>query len=444
VNRLPGLARFGRTGSYRWVVLAVAFLGIFGAMGFGRFGYSAVLPDMQAELGLSGAESGSLASWNLVGYTLMAFVGGLLATRYGARRVVTAGMVLTAAGMVLTGFAASLVMASAGRFLTGIGNGMVMAPSIALMASWFDTRRLGLASAIAASGNGLGLVVAGPAVPRLIASGGAQGWRWAWFFFALVTIVMATLTLGLQRDRPADVHEDAAPRRARRPATGRPFTAADARPVAATVTAAHTGITDLRRVLRSGYAWHLGAVNFLYGFAYLIYFTFFQKRLTADLELSSEAAGALFLAAGAASLTLGVLGGATSDRIGRGRALSVLLGLQAVAALLFGLGSGLAGLVVSAIIFGIGVFAIPALIGAACGDGFGPRLAFASLGFVTIFIGVGMVIGPYVGGWMEDRLGSLGPSYLLSAGVFLVGAVTALLLPDRRGTSGRRRPDALS
>jgi predicted MFS family arabinose efflux permease len=397
--------------------MAVAFLGIFGAMGFGRFGYSAILPDMQKGLELSGAEAGSLASWNLVGYTFMAFAGGLLASRFGPRKVVTVGMVVTAGGMVLTGFADGLPEASAGRFLTGLGNGMVMAPSIALMASWFDTRHLGLASTVASSGNGLGLIVAGPAVPRIIASGGDDGWRQAWFFFAVVTMVMAALTLALERDRPSNAPPVTTPRSKERKKAGR---------------------ADIWRVMSSGYAWHLGSVNFLYGFAFLIYFTFFQKRLTADLGFSSETAGSLFLAAGATSLVCGVFWGAYSDRAGRGRALGALLAVQAVAALLFGLRPGTPALVVSAIIFGSGVFSVPALIGAACGDGFGPKLAFASLGFVTVFIGCGMALGPYVGGLMEDHFSSLGPSYLLSAGVFVLSAIAALFLRD--ASPGRENP----
>jgi predicted MFS family arabinose efflux permease len=224
-------------------------------------------------------------------------------------------------------------------------------------------------------------------------------------------MVMAVLTLALERDRPYDnTPLETKPRSEKK----------------------GTGQAEVWRVLKSGYAWHLGSVNFLYGFAYLIYFTFFQKRLTADLGFSSETAGNLFLGVGVASLVCGVLWGTVSDRIGRGRALGVIFALQAVAALLFGFRPGTAALVISAILFGSGVFAVPALIGAACGDGFGPRLAFASLGFVTIFIGLGMAIGPYVGGLMGDTFSSLGPSYLLSAAVFVVAAVTAFLLRDAR------------
>jgi MFS family permease len=412
--------RLIRSPAYRWVIMALGFLGIFGAGGLSRFGYSAVLPEMQEALGLSGAAAGSLASWNLAGYTLMALVGGFLASRFGPRKVVAAGMFISAAGMMLTGLSQGLVLASACRFLTGIGNGMVMAPSLILMAAWFDARRLGLASAVSSSGIGLGLVVAGPVVPRLIDSGGDDGWRFAWYFFAAVALFVSLVIVFFERDRPHAPPRDNGPRKSEQRAT----------------------LADLGVILRSRFAWHLGFIYFLYGFAYLIYYTFFQKRLIADLGLSSETAGDLFLIAGVASLLFAVLWGAFSDRIGRGRAMAVIFVLEAVAATLFAVRPGMAALVISAVVFGSGVFSVPGLIGAACGDRFGARVAFASMGFVTIFIGLGQATGPYVGGLLEDVFGSLGPSYLVSAAFFAVGAVAALLLPgpprtqatlDRRG-----------
>ena len=87
--------------------------------------------------------------------------------------------------------------------------------------------------------------------------------------------------------------------------------------------------------MRSRYAWHLGVVYFMFGFAYMVYFTFFQKRLTADLHFSASAAGEFFLTLGVVSLVCGVLWGVVSDRIGRGRAIAAMCLLQAVAAALF-------------------------------------------------------------------------------------------------------------
>jgi MFS family permease len=68
-------------------------------------------------------------------------------------------------------------------------------------------------------------------------------------------------------------------------------------------------------------------------------------------------------------------------------------------------------------------------MGAACADRFGPKLASASLGLVTILVGVGQAIGPLIGGAMNDALDSLAPSYLFSGAVFFAAALGALLLP---------------
>lgn len=417
---------FGRSPRYRWVILAVAYMGVFGAMGLSRFGYSAVLPDMEKALGLTGAQAGSLASWNLAAYMLMALVGGFLASRFGPRLVVTIGMTVTTAGLLLTGFSDTLATASAARFLTGLGNGLVFAPSLSVLVAWFSASRLGLASTVVSSATGLGLVVAGPVVPRLLDAAGG-GWRVAWYFFAAVTALMVVLTVTLQRNRPYSIPPGAAEAAAAEPADR---VTEDRSPVRPT----------FRSIFRSGFTWHLGVIYLLYGFAYVLYLTFFQKRLTTDLGLSDRSAGDLFLLAGVCSVVVGVFGGALSDRIGRGRALAIVIGLQGVAALLFGLDLGKAALVVSAVLFGVGVFSVAGLIGAACGDKYGARLVFTALGFVTIFIGLGQALGPYVGGSLEDRFGSLGPSYLLSAALFAIAAVTALFLPNvRPGASTARR-----
>ena len=75
---------------------------------------------------------------------------------------------------------------------------------------------------------------------------------------------------------------------------------------------------------------------------------------------------------------------------------------------------------------------MPGIVGAGCGDQFGPVLASASLGFVTIFLGIGQVAGPYLAGAMQDAFGSLEYSYVLAAGIFFVGSVLALLLKETR------------
>ena len=109
--------RLTRSPNYKWIILAMAFFGMLAALGMGRFGYSAILPSMQKGLGLNNTEAGSLASWNLGGYVIMAAIGGFLASRFGPRKVVAVGLAVTAVGMLSTGLASSLASASAGSFV---------------------------------------------------------------------------------------------------------------------------------------------------------------------------------------------------------------------------------------------------------------------------------------------------------------------------------------
>jgi predicted MFS family arabinose efflux permease len=297
-------------------------------------------------------------------------------------------------------------MASAARLITGLGSGCVLVPSVALMSAWFDVRRRGMASGIVTSGSSLALIITGPIVPLIIAAGGEDGWRWAWYFFAALTFLVGILTILFQRDRPYSAAARARKQKGENPPL------------------------DLKSVVRSRYAWHLGSIYMMYGFAYMVYFTFFQKRLTHDLGFSSAEAGNLFLVLGVVSLICGVLWGVLSDRIGRGRAIAAMCLLQAVAAVLFAWWPATPGLVLSAALIGLTALAVPGIVGAGCGDQFGPVLASASLGFVTIFLGIGQVVGPYLAGRLADAHGTLTYSYLMAAGVFLLGAVLAALLRE--------------
>ncbi|MCK5570530.1 MAG: YbfB/YjiJ family MFS transporter, partial [Spirochaetes bacterium] len=104
---------------YAWVVLIVGMFMVFGALGLARFGYSLVLPAMQAALGLDNTRAGGLATANLIGYLLLSLVGGAMASRYGPRFTVSAGMALVGAGMFFTGFSNSFWSAVLWRSVTG-------------------------------------------------------------------------------------------------------------------------------------------------------------------------------------------------------------------------------------------------------------------------------------------------------------------------------------
>ena len=60
---------------YGWVILVLATLVAFGALGLARFGYSIVLPAMQVHLGMDNTQAGVLAAVHVVGYLVASLLG---------------------------------------------------------------------------------------------------------------------------------------------------------------------------------------------------------------------------------------------------------------------------------------------------------------------------------------------------------------------------------
>jgi MFS family permease len=396
---------------YAWLILAAGTLVVFGALGLARFGYTMVLPAMQQGLGLSNTQAGALATANLIGYLVLSVLGGALAARYGPRVVITVGLTVAAAGMLLTGLANSFATAAVWRVVTGIGSGASNVPAMGLLAAWFVQRRRGMAAGIGVTGSSLALILLGLLVPHVLFAYGWNGWRICWFIFAGITLGLAVLAFMILRNCPSEL---------------------GLLPIGATgeSTTITAKVRELNwgRVYRSGVVWHLGLIYVAYGFSYIIYMTFFTKYLIAEGGFTQESAGRLFMLMGWLSLLCGLIWGSVSDRLGRKTALVIVYIIHSVAFGLFALWPSPAGFIISALLFGLSAWSIPAIMAATCGDLLGPRLAPAGLGFVTLFFGIGQAAGPSVAGFIADAGHSLSPALLLAAGVALLGAVGSMFL----------------
>jgi sugar phosphate permease len=407
---------------YGWIILLLATLVVFGSLGLARFGYTVVLPAMQEGLDMDNTQAGALATANLIGYLALSVIGGALAARFGPRAVIAAGLALAGASMALTGLANGFLAAAAWRALTGVGSGASNVPVMGLLAAWFTKKRRGLAAGIAVAGSSLGLIFVGPLVPRVLSAYERTGWRVCWAIFGGVTLLLAVGSLLFLRNRPSEMGLA-------------PVGSNDGEPPSTPRAKA----LQWGRVYRSPVVWHVGLVYVAFGFSYIIYMTFFVKRLMAEGGYTKEAAGRLFMIMGWFSLLCGLIWGTVSDKIGRKWALVIVYLIHAVAFSLFALWRAPAGFTLSAILFGLSAWSIPAIMAATCGDLLGARLAPAALGFITLFFGIGQAAGPSVAGAMADAANSLSPALLLAAGVALLGALGAAML---RQASLRREPVA--
>lgn len=419
---------------YGWVVIFTGMLATIACHGFGRMSYTPILPEMREGLGLTQTQAGLLATGNLVGYLVFAFLGGFLASRYGTRRVISLSLVLMGVTMLLTGLANSFGWAFAMRLLTGLGNGGAYVPAMALGSIWFVMSRRGVATGIVSGGIGVGMLLGGLIVQRiLITYGAADGWRYSWYYLGGAVLLVALICYLLLRDSPEDLGLEQVG--ASNPVkTGReqnPSSSFSSNPSPQT-----SGPIEKKRppslqwglVYRVKEVWYLGLVYLTYGFSYVIYMTFFKEFLWKEIGLSVEQATDLWILAGGLSIFCGVIWGGISDRLGRkyGAALAYLT--LAMSYLIFAVFHTLPAFYVSVFLFGLSAWSIPTIMAAAAGDYVGVRLAPAGLGFITLFFGIGQALGPAIAGRLADLTGSFVSSFILATSVSAVGIVGSLLL----------------
>jgi MFS family permease len=409
---------------YGWIIVGLSVAVAVGALGFGRFGYTVILPSMKMGLGLDAVKAADLATGNMIGYLSFAAVGGMLAARFGPRGVISLFMLVTGASMLLSGLASSYPLALAARTLTGIGSAGANIPVMALVAVWFAPRRRGLATGITVSGASIGLVVTGLLVPAILRRFGPGGWRQAWFVFAAFAFLMAVLGLIVLRNSPAD--KGCVP-------VGDAVGGASGSSLSGAAVNPSGGITGKPRLnwsllYKSGQIWHLAGIYVLFGFSYVIYATFFVDYLTSEAGFTIGRAGSLWSAVGMLSVASGFIWGSVSDRLGRKYGLALVFLLQGASYALFGLWRSIPGFYLSALFFALTAWSVPAIMAASAGDLLGTKMAAAAFGFISLLLSVGQALGPFVAGRIAALTGSYSYSFAAAAVAALLGAAAALFL----------------
>ena len=375
---------------YPWVVIGIAFLTVgvaFGARNAFAVFLVAVIEEFRWSRGLA---SGALMLGSLL-WTLSAPMIGVLLDRFGPRIVLPGGAILMATGFVISGFADSIIAFYIGMgVFMGVGfAALPMTSQATFLSNWFIRKR-GMAIGAAASGIGLGILLVVPWTQWLITS---YGWRAAFFILAaLLALVIAPLNYFFQRQRPEEMHL--------KPDFG------ESAPAARAKAASATG-PSLKEALRTWRFW-LFALGVLAGAIPLHMILIHQVAAVSDAGFSKELAafglGLIGLFTAPAMIGMGLL----ADRIGR--QLSYLLGSSSLMIGIFLLmlidaaGSGwLYYLFPPFIAFGFS--SRQSLYPTIAADLFHGKSFGAIIGVVSLFIGVGAGIGPWLGGLLHDWTG---------------------------------------
>jgi MFS family permease len=180
-----------------WGLAALLYL-----LGFYQRVAPAVLTgELQREFALSAAALGHLSAFYFYSYVAVQIPTGLLADRWGTRRLLTLGTASAGLGMLLFGLATSLTLAIVGRALVGAGVGVAYVALLKIASVWLPPHRFTLAAALALA---VGMVGATAAGAPLRAMADLFGWRGVMVASALLAGLLALAIWWVVRDDPSE------------------------------------------------------------------------------------------------------------------------------------------------------------------------------------------------------------------------------------------------
>ena len=377
--------------SYAWVVVAAAFTLMF--IGFAAaYSFAAFFGALEAEFGASRGDIALVFSVAAFVWFLSGAPAGVLADRYGVRRVAIVGVACIALALAIAAVASSLnVLYATYSIGLGLGVGLVYVPSIGAVQPWFSANRA-LASGIAVAGIGAGNV-AGP----LLAAWwiGIFGWRGAFLGLALFALALGGAAALAIRNKPR------------------------------ASAAAADGIA-LRAALRTTPFWLIFASLFLSCIGLFVPMVHLGPYAV-DAGYTAAQGVALVSLIGLGSLLGRFTIGGPADRLGRIPALSAMYAGLGVMFVLWWAASAYWVLALFAVAFGICYGAYVALLPTIVMDLYGARSVSGIIGCLYTGCGFGTLIGPWLAGAAYDALGTYQAP--IAAGALLSFAAAVCVLP---------------
>ncbi|MBF0408520.1 MAG: MFS transporter [Candidatus Riflebacteria bacterium] len=148
-----------------------------------RMAINMTIPFMAEEFKIGPDKIGWILSAFFLGYSLFQIPGGMLADRFGPRKVILAALGWWSAFTALTGMVGSLTMMLITRFFFGIGEGVFPASVWSVLGKWFSKKNRATANALVISS-----IALGPAITPIILAPilHSYGWRTCFYILGLM------------------------------------------------------------------------------------------------------------------------------------------------------------------------------------------------------------------------------------------------------------------
>jgi MFS family permease len=197
-RQAPGARHLPPLRSAWWVWSLAAPLYLVGF--FHRVAPAVMTGELMRTFAIGATALGNLSAFYFYSYVLMQIPTGILADRWGPRRLLTAGALVAGAGGLFFALAPTLGWAYLGRFLIGASVAVAWIGLLKVSSEWFPSRLFAMVTGVGLLSGVLGAVGAGPPLRLLMDH---AHWRTVMLGAALATLAVAVGVWTVVRDRPS-------------------------------------------------------------------------------------------------------------------------------------------------------------------------------------------------------------------------------------------------
>jgi sugar phosphate permease len=380
-----------------WVVLGTSFITLFINYSIRIGAYSVLLPKMIQDLGINMTQAGMIRAGYFLTYILFSPLTGWLMDRFGGRFVISFFCFFLGIGTLLMGQASSLITAILFHGIVGIGAAAVWTPVSALIQKWFGGTKRGLALGILSPSYALGFGLMGIILPTIVKN---YSWRMGWYLLGVSGLILIAINFLLLRDDPEKMGllpwGETAKSIPSQPPSETPFNYWD--------------------IIKERIFWLIGASYLFISLGVYIVSDFIVTYGVVELKIPYPVASTFISIMALTSIVGGFVFMTLSDYIGRVKSLIIIHLLLALSILFIILAKSN----ISLLRVGIGWFGF--IYGpifpmyAACARDYFPKEGSGTvIGLLTLFYGIGAMVGPIVGGHLTDLTGTFRWSFGIGA-----------------------------
>lgn len=411
---------------YRWVI--VALISVITLINYiDRSAVAYATAPITASLHINDAQWGIVGSAFSIGYLLLAFLGGALVDRHGAKRVWSFAAAIWSLVTMATALAGSFLALFGIRVLLGASEGPGFPAATRATSRWLPGHERGKAlGVIVGVGVPFSLMIGGPIITQLL---GHFGWHATFVILGVVGLVWVGFWRAFFRESP---HDHPKVNQAERDYIDEGLSPQEHNTVVQRI--------QWRSLFGNGNLWMVALGYFAWGYMFWAFMFWLPGYLGQAFHLNLYAVGVFTVLPWAAATVGAIVGGVIVDRIfkknPRHRPRFIVMG---VALLLAGL--SLIPIVVSpslttAIIFislGVGLGMVTGPLWWVTSIDAAPEQPAVAAGFVDAAFALSGIVAPAVMGFIVQATGSFSSGFVVMAILAVIGAGGLLLMTREQG-----------